>query len=68
MMLLLGRDANELNLFSVCKVVRILRLERIISVMAASDDVKLTLRLFKLVAIIVIFIHLTTCLFFFYVK
>ena len=36
--------------------------------MSASDDVKLSLRLFKLILIIVIFIHLTTCMFFFIVK
>ena len=45
-----------------------MRLERIIAALAAADDVKATLRIFKLMLQVLIFIHLTTCIFFFYVK
>ena len=36
--------------------------------MTSTEDVKLTLRLFKLCAIILIYIHLTSCFFFWLAK
>jgi hypothetical protein len=53
---------NYATLLSIAKVVRVLRLERIISTMTATDDVKLVFKLMKLCVLIFIYIHLTTCL------
>ena len=61
-------NVKNVTLFSICKIIRIFRLEKIISAMTSTEDVKLTLRLFKLCAIIIIYIHLTSCLFFWLAK
>jgi len=46
------------------KLFRILRLSRIISYMNSTDDVKLSLRLFKLCFFLLLYIHCTACLLF----
>ena len=47
------------------KLLRILRLSRIITYMNSTDDVKLSLRLFKLCLFLVLYIHCSACLLFF---
>lgn len=67
--LFMNKEAvKNATLFSICKIIRIFRLEKIISAMTSTEDVKLTLRLFKLCAIIIIYIHLTSCMFFWMAK
>lgn len=50
-------SASMLSLFSLLKLVRVLRLNRLITVMKVEDEVKLSLKLFKLIFFLVMFLH-----------
>mmetsp|Transcript_34327 Transcript_34327/g.52593 ORF Transcript_34327/g.52593 Transcript_34327/m.52593 type:complete len:289 (-) Transcript_34327:1616-2482(-) len=64
-----SRDASStLQLFSMLKLFRVLRLSKIIQYMNSTDDVKLSLRLFKLFFFLVLYIHCTACLLFYVAK
>lgn len=58
--------SRKFSLLSMLKLFRVLRLSRIITYMNESDDVKLTLRLFKVCFFLLLYIHITAC-FWFYV-
>jgi len=51
-----------LQLFSLLKLVRISRLGRIIERMNVTQDMKNALKLFKLIFVIIIYIHCLACL------
>lgn len=54
-----GRNAAFLNIFGILKVARVLRLGRIINVLNATEDVKLTLKLCNLIfTFLMLYIHL----------
>jgi len=57
-----------LQLFSLLKLVRISRLGRIIERMNVTQDIKNALKLFKLIFVIIIYIHCLACLWFVIVK
>lgn len=50
-------NASTLNLITLLKLVRVLRLGRLISVMKVKDDIKLSLRLLKLVFFLALYLH-----------
>lgn len=56
------------QLFGLLKLVRILRLSRLITYMNLQDDVKMSLRLGKLIFFLIIYIHCVGCVWFFIVK
>ena len=41
-------SADQFDMATILKAVRVLRLERIISALSTSDDIKTTMRIFKL--------------------
>ena len=57
-----------LQLFGLLKLVRVLRLGRLIAYLNLKDDVKMSLKLGKLVFFLVIYIHCYGCLWFLIVK
>lgn len=50
------------------KLFRVLRLSRIIAYMNSTDDVKLSLRLFKLCFFLVLYIHCTACVLYYFTR
>lgn len=56
----MGHHSNLqfLNLFGILKVTRVLRLGRLIKVLNARDDIKMTLKLCNLVFYLILYIHL----------
>ena len=63
-----GDVSHNLSLLSMLKIVRILRFTRIISYLNTTQDVKLSLKLIKLVFYLSIYLHWQACLWFFYTK
>ncbi|CAI2368538.1 unnamed protein product [Moneuplotes crassus] len=57
-----------LQLFGLLKLVRILRLSRLITYMNLQDDVKMSLKLGKLIFFLIMYIHCIGCLWFFIAK
>ena len=57
-----------LLLFGLLKVMRVTRLTRIINFMNVKDDVKMTLKIFKLVFFLILYIHFVGCGWYFIVK
>jgi cyclic nucleotide gated channel len=57
-----------LQLTDMLKMIRILRLARIIRMMRAKEDVKSTMKLFTLCIYLLLWIHLTGCLWFMILK
>ena len=54
-------NASLLSIFSLMKLVRVLRLSRIISLMKVANEVKLSLKLGKLVFFLVMYLHCAGC-------
>lgn len=52
-----GNNTVGLQLFGLLKLVRVLRLSRIITYMNVKDDVKMSLKLIKLVFFLVMYLH-----------
>lgn len=52
-----SNTTSQLQLFSLLKLVRMLRLGRIITYMNARDNVKLSLKLAKLIFFVILYIH-----------
>lgn len=63
-------DTNSvsLKLFSLLKLVRVLRLGRLIAHMNIKNELKTSLKLIKLVFFIIIIIHLMACIWYYIVK
>jgi hypothetical protein len=63
-------DGNSLTfqLFGLLKLVRILRLSRLITYMNLKNDVKMSLKLGKLIFFLVMYIHCVGCAWFFIAK
>lgn len=55
------KHTKNFVLFSCLKLIRILRLTRIIDYMKSSDDIKIQLKLAKLLFFLVLFIHISGC-------
>jgi heme/copper-type cytochrome/quinol oxidase subunit 4 len=63
---LVDTHSDKLKLISILKLARIFRFTRIISFLNATEDFKLSLKLFKLIFYLVIYLHLQACAWFFY--
>lgn len=57
--------SKKFVLLSMLKLFRVLRLGRIITYMNETDDVKLSLRLFKVCFFLILYIHCTGCLWYY---
>jgi len=55
---------HNLQVLSMLKLVRVLRLSRIIAHMNSTDDIKLSLRVINLCFFLLLYIHCTGCLWF----
>lgn len=56
--LIIGKgNARLLSIFSIMKLVRVLRLSRIISFMKVDSEIKLSLKLGKLIFFLVMYLH-----------
>lgn len=66
-LLFTSSSSPVLQLFSLLKLVRISRLGRIIERMNVTQDMKNALKLFKLIFVIIIYIHCLACLWYFIV-
>jgi hypothetical protein len=52
-----GSSSTSLRLFGLLKLVRVLRLSRLITYLNIQDDLKMSLKLIKLVFFLILFIH-----------
>lgn len=59
---------NKVRIFEILKIGRILRFTKVISFLNAGENVKLSLKLFKLIFYLIIYLHLQACAWFFYTK
>ena len=57
-----------LQLFGLLKLVRILRLSRLIAYMNLNNEIKMSLKLIKLLFFLILYLHCLGCLWFFIVK
>ena len=60
-----GNMSRWVQMLAILKLIRVLRLQRVITYMNTTDDVKLTLQLVKTSIYLVLFIHFTACLWFY---
>ena len=58
----------KFRIFSILKMIRLLRFTRVIIYLNATDSVKHSLKLFKLIFYLVVYIHWQACAWFFYTK
>lgn len=71
--LMLGSDdgdrlSTQLKIFSILKMIRILRFFKVISYLNTTSSVKLSLKLVKLIFYLFVYLHLQACAWFFYTK
>ena len=59
--LISGGSSTALQLFGILKLIRIARLSRIISYMNVKEDVKITLKLTKLIFFLIMYLHILGC-------
>jgi hypothetical protein len=64
----LTAGVDMLELFSLLKLARVLRLGRIITYLNLKDDIKMSLKLAKLFFFLIIYLHCFGCVWFFFVK
>jgi hypothetical protein len=62
------KSSSFLSIFSLLKLVRVLRLNRIISIMKVANEVKLSLKLAKLVFFLSMYLHCLGCCWFYIIK
>ena len=58
----LVKDSDVLKAFSLLKLLRVLRLQRMITYMNTTDDLKHSLKLFNLSFMLVLYVHLSGCM------
>ena len=63
-----GSKLDKFGLFSLVKIIRVLRFTKVISFLNTTESVKLSLRLFKLIFYLIIYLHWQACAWFFYTK
>lgn len=54
-------NSDDLEIFGVLKLGRILRLSKIIRFLRTTNDVKASLRIFKMVLFLMVYLHCYTC-------
>jgi hypothetical protein len=60
--------SDKLKLISILKLARVFRFTKVISFLNATETVKLSLKLFKLIFYLIIYLHLQACAWYFYTK
>jgi heme/copper-type cytochrome/quinol oxidase subunit 4 len=63
-----GGSSTVLQTLGILKLARLLRLSRLIAFLNLKDDVKISLKLFRVLFFIVLYIHVAGCMWFFIVK
>lgn len=63
-LILSGNMSKQVQLLSMLKLVRVFRLQKVITYMNTTDDIKLTLQLVKTSIFLFIFIHISACVWF----
>ena len=58
-------DPKLLSSFSVLKLIRVLRISKLINYMNSTEDVKHSLSLFKLSFLLVLYVHVSGCVWFY---
>jgi hypothetical protein len=58
----------KFRIFTILKMIRIVRFTKVIAYMNATDSVRLSLKLFKLIFYLITYIHLQACAWFYYTK
>lgn len=68
--LILNGSTNHFiyRLFGLLKLIRILRLSKLIAYMNLKDDMKMSLKLIKLIFFLIMYLHVVACAWFFIVK
>ena len=61
-------SAQNLQILSMMKIIRILRLSRLINYLNSAEDVKLSLKLGQTIFLILLYIHITGCIWYYIVK
>ena len=59
---------NNLQMMSMMKIIRVLRLSRLITYLNSAEDIKLTLKLTQTIFLILLYIHITACLWYLIIK
>lgn len=54
-------NSDDLEIFGVLKLGRILRLSKIIRFLRTTNDIKASLRIFKMVLFLMVYLHCYTC-------
>jgi CRP-like cAMP-binding protein len=67
LIILPASQATALRLFSLFKLVRVLRLNKLITIMKVEDEIKLSLKLIKLVFFLIMYLHCLACLWYYLV-
>ena len=63
-----GMVTSKLRLLQMLKTFRLLRFTKVISYLNATEHVKLSLKLFKLIFYLIVYIHLQACVWFYFTK
>lgn len=63
-----AKVSGKLSLLSLLKLFRVLRITKVITYMNASENVKHSLKIFKLIFFLVIYIHCQACAWYFYTQ
>lgn len=61
-------DSTSFQLFGLLKLARVLRLSKLIAYMNLKDDMKMSLKLIKLVFFLIMYLHCVACIWYFIVK
>lgn len=61
-------NGQKSNLLEILKIVRILRFFKVISYLNATENIKLSLKLVKMIFYLVLYLHWQACAWFFYTK
>jgi hypothetical protein len=59
---------SHLGILSLFKIIRVLRFTKVISYLNTTDDVKWSLKFFKLIFYLIIYLHWQACAWFYYTK
>lgn len=55
-------------MMSMMKIIRILRLSRLINYLNSAEDIKLSLKLGQTIFLILLYIHITGCIWYYVIK
>jgi hypothetical protein len=61
-----GGNLGHLGILSIFKIIRVLRFTKVISYLNTTDDIKWSLKFFKLVFYLIIYLHWQACGWFYY--